>query len=791
MIISPPFLPTRTSAQTEADWLDAAMNGWQPGSGSFPITGDSELWKGNHLLDWHGGLHMKAPNEEGRPLPVRAIADGTVVFVRKPTVVDVHDHNHPLNYGGGTTSDGVVVIRHDTEIGVDANDQPVEVRFYSVYVHLGSIEAKVQQGKPIYRKDMLGMAGHIYGEPNMIHFETCCDDGNLRKLVGRSSDPFDASVDGRRDVIFGEIYFRLPPGTQWYGEQPLPNSASASKAAPKPHHAPHTPAPPPLPPVPLSAVYTSTEELIVGLRYLSEAEDGGLHAGDAVLTTYTRTGEVVDGPTGAGGAQFVREAEGEYQLYKTATHIAEAYPENVQPIPAAVYELLRFGRVIGPDALHPDDVPHWRKVIYPGGMGWVNLNAENVRKFSEADFPPWAGWMLIDDDTDGDSRCNSEKLGHVVYRVTASAATHSADQAKTQIRADYAQDALSTVICKVPSEWDAATLEQRWSWLKVSSDANPQPMNDDEYSEFLAHARALCFPLLELGQAQVHFHPKEFICRFRRCGWLSLNEVAQFLPRKRGADAHHLAVLPWRTACARMGHFQIELCRAMRKYLITCADRQAHFLAQTFIETDLWSTMEEYGRAHQQRRKNGQLYWPAPAMEYYQAFYGRGVMQLTWAANYESYGTYRGFPAVAAGYTYQDPRITHSSLHYWTDPRDGHGNVVGRPKLWAARYDPDRVATNAFDACDSGAFYWISKATSRTGININEVADRGVSPESVGRVSVLVNGGGYGYFERQAYAVYVFGFRGDSVIYAPNTSFASTHGQTTRQVYVDFTPQRP
>jgi hydroxyethylthiazole kinase len=788
MIISPPFLPTRTSGQTEAQWLDAAMNGWQPGSGSFPITGDTELWKGNHLLDWHGGVHLKAPSESGQVLPVRAIADGTVIFVRKPSEVNVQDVNHPLNYGGGTTSEGVVVIRHDTEIGVDANDRAVEVRFYSVYMHLGAIETKVQQGKPIYRKDKIGAAGHIYGQPNMIHFEICCDDENLRKLVGRASDPFNADADGRSDVIFGEIYFRLPAGTRVYGEQPLPNSVAAMKAAPQPHHTAHAPAPPP---VPLNAVYTSTEDLIVGLRYLNQQEDG-LHAGDAVLTTYTLTGDVVEGMQGHVEANaFVREAEGEYQLYKNATHIADAYPVNGRPIPAAVYELLRFGRVIGPDALHPADVPHWRKVIYPGGMGWANLNAPNVRKFSDADFPPWAGWVLVDDDTDGDSRCNSAKLSDIVYGSAANATTHSADQARAQVRADEVQDALSTVICKMPSEWDSATLEQRWAWLKGSSEVNPQPMTAEEYSGFIAHAQALCFASPELSLAQRRIQPAEFICRFRQCGWLSLNELAQLLPRKRGLDASHLSVIPWNTARARMARFQLDLMRAMRKYLITTVERQTQFLAQTYIETDMWSTVEEYGRAHQQRRQDGELWWPAPAMQYYQAFYGRGVMQLTWAGNYDNYGAYRGFPAVAVNHAYQDSRITHASLHYWTDPRDHHGNLTAQPRRWADRYDPDQIATNTFNACDSGGYYWVSKAVSRMDANINAVADRGVNPESVGRVSVLVNGGGYGYFERQSYAAYVLAFRGDAALTVPSINFSSAHGTTVREVYVDLTPQRP
>ena len=52
----------------------------------------------------------------------------------------------PLNYGDGYTSDGVVVIRHITDIGADAQGQPVEVTFYSVYMHLHSIRDNGTKG---------------------------------------------------------------------------------------------------------------------------------------------------------------------------------------------------------------------------------------------------------------------------------------------------------------------------------------------------------------------------------------------------------------------------------------------------------------------------------------------------------------------------------------------------------------------------------------------------------------------------------------------------------------------
>lgn len=44
--------------------------------GSFPVSFN---------LGWHGGLHLQAPNDGQAFLPVRAIADGEVVFARRPT----------------------------------------------------------------------------------------------------------------------------------------------------------------------------------------------------------------------------------------------------------------------------------------------------------------------------------------------------------------------------------------------------------------------------------------------------------------------------------------------------------------------------------------------------------------------------------------------------------------------------------------------------------------------------------------------------------------------------------
>lgn len=76
-------------------------------------------------------------------------------------------------------------------------------------------------------------------------------------------------------------------------------------------------------------------------------------------------------------------------------------------------------------------------------------------------------------------------------------------------------------------------------------------------------------------------------------------------------------------------------------------------------------------------------------------------------------------------------------------------------------FDPDVVAQSAYEACDSGGFYWVSKSHNSQR-DINRVADRAFDAAAIGRVSVLVNGGGNGYYERQAYARYADWMLGDS-----------------------------
>ncbi|WP_426753476.1 hypothetical protein [Myxococcus sp. Y35] len=738
MLISPPFLVTRQADQSEDDWLNAAMTGGQPGDGAYPVSQN---------LGWHGGLHLTAPTEGDTVLPVRAIANGTVVYVRQPTA-PVADPDHALNYGGGWTHDGVVVIRHETEIGEGADAQ---VTFFSIYVHLSSIHADVALNQPIYRKAEVGAAGQVYGSTDRkLHLEIACDDTHLSRLVGRASGELNTGADGRTQVVFGEIYVRVPAGAAVFAQRPDANQTQPA-AAP---------------------VHTTTEDLFVGIRY-SDGHGLAGNRGDAYVTTYLVDGSVV-GTT-------LEEDAAEYGLYQEAIRISDAYPAAGRPIRSAVYELLRFGRVIGGDTLDPADTPHWRRIHYPGGQGWVNLSATGTTKYSDADFPHWRGWTLVDDSTDQDSRCDSA----TIRRWLDVDGNGQVEPSEAMVRLSQADIAarMAKVVCKFATEWNDATIDARWGWLKTASPENPTPMNDEAFDLLKAHVTALCFwgaAGLALPESHWRFNPREFIRTFRRCAWFSARELAHCLPRTRSLADGSDANLSWAQAQQRANNHVASVNLLMRKYLGANPQRQTHALAQVYIETNLLATMTEYGTGNNHA---------------YGAFYGRGLMQLTWPINYASYGRYKGLANQAAPATYVDARITATSTHVW--------QAAATPQVWAPRYDPQVVGTQSVHSAESGGFYWVSK-TFRGTRNINRACDEGLNGNHVGFISWLVNGGGNGYRERQGFMRFVRNVLLDEVpltgteqwAYPPlvNTltaAFPPGNPPATANITVHYAPQVP
>ncbi len=681
MLISPPFLPDRAANQTDDAWIDLAMTGGEPGRGGYPIS---------HSLGWHGGIHLEAPSDGENRLSVRAIADGTVVYVRKPQPrLNPAPADHPLNYYRGWTSDGCVVIRHDTEIGADGNNRPTSVTFYSVIMHLQHILPTVRKGQPIDRKDEIGQAGYLYGELHKIHFEIICDDANLARLVGRASGNLNTAADGRVDAVYGEMYFRLPAGTPVYATAPLNNNPVAHQQPPAP-----TPGAALPPAVPMTPVHTTAAPLFVGVRYAG-GEGAPGSRGNATISTYREDGSLI-GPA-------LEEHDAEYNLYRAANDISNAYPDGGRPAPSAVYELLRFGRVIGPDALTPANVPHWRRIRYEGGIGWVNLNATGVTKFSDADFPHWKGWTLIDDSADRDSRCDSPTIKGWLDQDGDGKV--DPNEAVSLLSNDDIQAKMRRTICKLPTEWQQASVDSRWGWLKEKTDENPAPISEEDFLRLRAHIEALAFweeANIGISSNHWHFHPREFIKQFRKCGWLSARELAQCIPRRnlhlQGTQFHEQLVANWNTALTRGTRWSQHLSRAARKYLIPDNKlRLVHFLAQVIEESGYLRLVVEGGGENQP----------------YAPWFGRGLIQLTHLANYQEYGRFRAFPVQS-----------------------------GVPQTYSALgWNPDVQITQSDANCaDSAGFYWVCTTINAMRRHMSRMADVGVDPTDVLAVSRGING---------------------------------------------------
>ena len=785
MLISPPFLPVRNANQTDAQWLETAMSGAAPGY--IPRRGDNTI-AGNYPVSmemgWHGGMHLVAPNgADGHALPVRAIADGTVVFVRQPTQAN-DNHDDPLNYGAPDgarcwTSDGVVVIRHDTEIGADAQDQPVAVTFYSVYMHLDTIRGTVRPGRQIYRKDEIGEAGFIYGQPHRIHFEIFCDDANLQRLVGRNTGDLPLDRDGRSDVVFGELYFHLPAGTPVYGEKPLPNNPVAHRQPPAPHNGA------PLPPItPLQATYTTSQAFVIGMRYAhGEGADG--HRGDVTVTTYRLDGE----PEGVS----LVEPGAEYNLYRDATAIANAYPANGRPSPSSVFEVLRFGRVIDSanETLTPANVPHWRQIRYPGGTGWVNLNDADIHKFSDADFPHWKQWRLIDDSTDRDSRCDSATI--LAWFDSNQSGRVDAAEANAGFASTSVQAKLERAICKFPTEWSAATIDTRWGWLKTSREENPTPLTDEDFAKFKAHASALCFwdGIAGLPETPWRFHPRQFIASFRRSVWLSAREFAQCIPRRQlhlhlTTFSSHV-VANWSEALRRANVWATSINKANRKYSIASSpSRLLHFIAQASEECGWFSLVKEGG---------GQNASYAP-------YYGRGLIQLTHSGNYRKYGLFRAFPS-------NNP----TTNQVFSDIRWDPNTLIAQ----------DNNHFNAHNCADSAGTYWTCPEMTATGRNTLTTSDNGIALDDAIAAAKSTNGnvpiqnvnGLAGRLQAFVFVKYVLLdsirpgdeealtfdwrrssnqeplFNGTQPILKPNGQQKTGYVRTTHTIRVNLEPQRP
>lgn len=666
MIISPPFLPTSTPGEDDSAYLDRAMIEGVPGNGAFPVSYD---------LNWHGGVHLTAPQEAGSFLPVRAIADGTLAYIRQPTPPS-DDAAHPLNYGGAWTDDGCIVLRHETEIGEGAQAQVV---FYSLYHHLSSIElSDISVGSKVYRRDVLGQAGSIRAPDSpKIHFEIFADE--VSTLLGRTTSTLEyLRGNGRVDSCWGDAHFHLPPEVLCYEERPTSWTNPTNPTT--------------------TIVTRPRQSLFIRMHY---------EKGQCTLTTLTEAGELV--------GELAEPHDFEYDLYETAR---DRYPA----CPSAGYELLRWGRVLGPDALKPIQAAHWRQVALPNGSAWVNLNATTVTCFSDADFPHWLGWQLIDDDTDDDSHCQSPTVRAIlkldedpIFPDTTDAISiassptydtlpaeekdflserYEIERDRNMARLNEHHQHLKRFAFKFPTEWRHEGFDARYGWwTKIF-------YNDEfalqSYQKMKAFQKALSFweeaALEGIGSTHWHLPPRQFIEAFRKCGWLSQAELTQLMPMKalrKNKEGHWLleSVSYKGPTISYMEDRRPALNKSLRAHGLSSSPlRLAAFFGNATQETQWFAKLHEGNTS-----------------EWYFPWDGRGFLQLTHAYNYIKYWRFRGRPiSEPLNQAFRDAAVKARAKKDNSWLRDSQfAGLTSEILRWR-----QNVEREPFDAAHSACVYW-------------------------------------------------------------------------------------
>src|SRR5450830_2352 len=603
MLISSPFLsPSGTITPGSDDSREQAaqqelthLDDYECAHGIYPVSYDRR---------WHGGVHLtpKFVNE-----PVRAIADGTIVAYRvsNTSVKEGHDN-------------GFILIKHHTETG---QDRPIT--FYSLYMHLAPMK-EVRQGEGlvksliacmqadtggikqdgktrVWRKDILGYVGRMYGH-RMIHFEIFMEEVDFsayftKTLLGKNT------ITGNGDTeLWGDIYYRIP------GKTIVHDKADGSG----------------------NAIETDDHALFVRIQY---------DQGKRITTVWRDAGEG-NTPTLITPAEGQSEPDYEYQLYDHAT---KRYPACA----SAGYELLRFGRIIGPDKdklTAAQQVCRQRIPYAPGKTGYIDINAASIYKLSDADFPHFMGWAKISEGNGAladDGICDIKVILDVLQQADKEEQPpKNADQdrlASYLKNHEETRKKLRGLICHAPTEWDESTNQKRYSRLTEAGqfyEGKP-----DKLEKFYDYVKQFQFwDKTGLKSNKVwHFHPLEFIKHFRKCGWLSKEEISQLVPNQAIRTAYNKTTRrnevlwePVRTNTSDdnliFKNHLIPLNQMMRKYGINTPMRQACFFGNAIQETSWMQSLPESG---------GKGLWYAP-------WYGRGFLQLTNPENYCNYWAWRG-----------------------------------------------------------------------------------------------------------------------------------------------------
>ena len=648
MIISPPFLPDTRANESDETFVSRAMT---PAlTGKFPVSFE---------MQWHGGIHLQAPDSDS---PVRAIADGSIVYLRQPTARPTNPTElgeHPLyDPNKGWTDNGCIVIKHQTEIG-----ENITVTYYSIYMHLNRIEKNLNQGNNIYRKTKLGSAGQIYGQDNLIHFEIIAADDQIENIIGpitlnRNGANYYTnrqghinhyiSQHGSTRSCFGNMYFYLPADTPTYNRVNNTHTATGN---------------------------TLGKALYLEMKY---------HSGNCTFTAYDENGTQIGQPV-ITNDDSPKGSIHEYNLFDQSSKICSS-------MPTAGYELLRFGRILGTETA-PVNTTHYRQIPTISGNTWVNLNTEVIKKYSDADFPFWKGWSVADDDTNNDSRCDSEIVRKILDNGTAGSFARLTDaQKQTRLAESIIQQKLQKIFYKFPTEWQNANFEDRFGWIKKSKNQGGKNQTNEQFAWFQNHVKALAFwEQANIGIDANHWHcpPIEFIKHFRKCGWLSDSELKQLVPSHAIRGNNWEKVPEFNKA---RNTLRLNINKMLRKYCINTPLRMACFFGNAIQESSWFGGLPERGGTSQ---------WYSP-------WYGRGLLQLTPPYNYQYYWQFRGrtisrqFETLVARYREVEKMDVEVRKANRGRFQDSQFPTLNQYFAWRE----ELINSANIDPTDSAGFYW-------------------------------------------------------------------------------------
>ncbi len=723
MIISPPFLPEAGLAiptGTNPDPMMDAVDKFECVHGIFPIAFDRR---------WHCGVHLQ-PDRKDR---IFAIADGEVVAYRvcQNAIDDGESHT------------GFVLLRHTTETGDGRT-----LTFHSLYMHLlplseyqqhsanakempeflrmptGDPDTQVPPavsggGKKVRRKDVLGWLGRYGGMPH-LHFEIFMTQTDFDAYFGHTQLGNTAPAPSAGSDWWGHAYFVIPARSHF---RRLPREVDDDNK--------------------LQGIEFTPGQ--IGSNALPLLVETWFSHG----TKYTKVWSVApDGARTLLTPQPVPEQDYEYDLYKRATAL---YPT----CPSDGHELLRFGRILSaPQTLAADARTTWMKVTWAAGQfGYIDINDAYIQKFSDADFLSLMGWQKVSDGNtpfDSDGLCDVDALKKLMkdawnnhetaIQQSMTAESEKADPIFSLKNNELLRRQLRGFVCQAPSEWDSTHNERRY--VKLLDEGEFYHQNMHGYNDFLKYLKDVQFwdkTGLPAGQKLWFFHPLEFIRHFRKCGWLSKDELSQIY-----VESKYTAV--GKVGAAYKDRYRISLNQVLRKYILNNSIRGSHFFGQCAIESFYMMIVREssISIANAIRtnhvsiipESHGYLQSP-PADEadvaYFNKLYegrtslantdhgdgvkfrGRGFKQLTGRYNYSEYWIYRAW---------LDPK---SYDHAWFK-KNTNGHRVPGPAI----DNPEVIGNDAFSCVDTAGFFCAH-------YRVSAAADKGVTRLASAAVTKIVN----------------------------------------------------